>query len=147
MDEAIRREGRRRRRRRTAGRWGALTVLCSRAHHVRGFQLPRPSQPGFKRPADGFRPSDAPRMQLHAPTILQSTSLQAVPPVNEILDNLPFEDISRQLSDALDIGADFLFDSESLSAGRRFPSIPEAETSIVLESVGQDLLLFLELLV
>ena len=68
-----------------------------------------------------------------------STSLNAAP--FEFLNNIPFEELSTQLSDALDIGADFLSDSDSLSNG--YANIPEAETSIVLESVGQDLLLFL----
>jgi hypothetical protein len=49
-------------------------------------------------------------------------------------------EISRQLTDALDIGADFLQDSED---GLATMNIPEAETSIVLESVGRDLLIFL----
>jgi len=69
-----------------------------------------------------------------------ATLLQAAP-FFDIINNLPFEDVSRQLSDALDIGADFLQDSDTLSAGSA--NIPEAETSIVLESVGQDLLIFL----
>jgi hypothetical protein len=59
----------------------------------------------------------------------------------DILNNLPFDDLSRQLTDALDIGADFLQDSDTLSTGQA--NIPEAETSLVLESVGQDLLIFL----
>ena len=41
----------------------------------------------------------------------------------------------------LDIGAEFLSDSSTLSNG--LAGIPKAETSIVLASVGKDLLLFL----
>lgn len=70
-----------------------------------------------------------------------STTRLAAAPIADFISNLPFEDLSQQLSDALDIGADFLQDSEALSNGPA--SIPEAETTIVLESVGQDLLIFL----
>src|SRR6056300_1357747 len=69
----------------------------------------------------------------------QNQLLRAAP--FDILNNLPFDDLSRQLTDALDIGADFLQDSDTLSTGQA--NIPEAETSLVLESVGQDLLIFL----
>ncbi|EJK46366.1 hypothetical protein THAOC_34970 [Thalassiosira oceanica] len=60
----------------------------------------------------------------------------------KLFDQWPFDEFSRQLSDALDIGAEFLSDSDQLGYGGA-ATIPEAETSIVLESVGQDLLLFL----
>lgn len=69
----------------------------------------------------------------------QNQLLRAAP--FDILNNLPFDDLSRQLTDALDIGADFFQDSDTLSTGQA--NIPEAETSLVLESVGQDLLIFL----
>lgn len=69
----------------------------------------------------------------------QNQLLRAAP--FDMLNNLPFDDLSRQLTDALDIGADFLQDSDTLSTGQA--NIPEAETSLVLESVGQDLLIFL----
>jgi len=70
-----------------------------------------------------------------------STSLSDTTAPLDFLTHIPFKELSSQLSDALDIGADFLSDSETLGNGAS--SIPEAETSIVLESVGQDLLLFL----
>eukprot|EP00578_Thalassiosira_sp_NH16_P003639 CAMPEP_0181136308 /NCGR_PEP_ID=MMETSP1071-20121207/33111_1 /TAXON_ID=35127 /ORGANISM="Thalassiosira sp., Strain NH16" /LENGTH=681 /DNA_ID=CAMNT_0023223003 /DNA_START=356 /DNA_END=2401 /DNA_ORIENTATION=+ len=73
-----------------------------------------------------------------APLAALPFSLDFLPNPN---DHIPFDELSRQLSDALDIGADFLSDSESLSNGAA--NIPEAETSVVLESVGRDLLLFL----
>jgi len=77
-----------------------------------------------------------------ASTTTRSTSLAAAPPdFLSQLSQLPFDELSRQLSDALDIGADFLSDSDNLSNGA--PSLLEAETSIVLESVGHDLLVFL----
>ncbi|KAL7539325.1 hypothetical protein ACHAXR_009182 [Thalassiosira sp. AJA248-18] len=84
-----------------------------------------------------------PRSHSHAPsshsTTSTSTSLSAGVPPLDFLHNIPFDELSHQLTDALDIGADFLSDSNELKQG----GIPEAETSIVLESVGQDLLLFL----
>ena len=70
-----------------------------------------------------------------------SSQLHALPSLDIHLPDLSsFNEISRQLTDALDIGADFLQDSED---GMATMNIPEAETSIVLESVGQDLLIFL----
>jgi len=57
------------------------------------------------------------------------------------LAHLPFEELSRSLSDALDTGAGFLTDSGTLSNGRA--SVPVAETTLVLNSMGHDLLLFL----
>lgn len=71
----------------------------------------------------------------------KQTQLQALPVLDIHLPDLSsFNEISRQLTDALDIGADFLQDSED---GMATMNIPEAETSIVLESIGQDLLIFL----
>lgn len=61
---------------------------------------------------------------------------------NDLVNNMPFEDLSRQLADALDVGADFLSDSNGSPQSSGL-SIPEAETSLVLESIGRDLLLFL----
>jgi len=69
-----------------------------------------------------------------------ATQLRAAP-FFDILNHLPFEDVSRQLTEALDIGGDLLKDSDQLSSGSA--NIPAAETSIVLESMGQDLLIFL----
>lgn len=69
-----------------------------------------------------------------------ATQLRAAP-FFDLLNHLPFEDVSRQLTEALDIGGDLLKDSDQLSSGSA--NIPAAETSIVLESMGQDLLIFL----
>lgn len=62
-----------------------------------------------------------------------STSLHLADP-SSLLQHLPFEDVARQLADALDIGAGL-----SQSVGK----IPEQQTMIVLESIGYDLLIFL----
>ena len=102
----------------------ALLIICSSCSCVQcfqGIQLSTSDSVRFRRKSDAI--------------ILQAT------PFYDVMNNLPFEDISRQLSDALDIGADFLQDSDQLSSG--VANIPEAETSIVLESMGQDLLIFL----
>jgi Kef-type K+ transport system membrane component KefB len=65
------------------------------------------------------------------------SSLQAAPiPFPDI--HIPFDELSRQLTDTLDIGAEFLKDSSTSQN-----QIPEAQTSQVLDSVGQDLLIFL----
>eukprot|EP00584_Thalassiosira_punctigera_P001494 CAMPEP_0172534232 /NCGR_PEP_ID=MMETSP1067-20121228/6676_1 /TAXON_ID=265564 ORGANISM="Thalassiosira punctigera, Strain Tpunct2005C2" /NCGR_SAMPLE_ID=MMETSP1067 /ASSEMBLY_ACC=CAM_ASM_000444 /LENGTH=759 /DNA_ID=CAMNT_0013319005 /DNA_START=187 /DNA_END=2466 /DNA_ORIENTATION=- len=93
--------------------------------------------PSPRRPFSPASPSPS-----TASTTTRSTSLAAAPPdFLSQLSQLPFDELSRQLSDALDIGADFLSDSDNLSNGA--PSLLEAETSIVLESVGHDLLVFL----
>lgn len=52
----------------------------------------------------------------------------------QMLDSIPFQDLGRELSDALDVGAGL-----SNDVGK----IPERETSLVLESIGFDLLIFL----
>ena len=70
----------------------------------------------------------------------QSTvTLHALPDIH-LPDLTSLNEVSRQLTEALDIGADFLQDSED---GMATMTIPEAETSAVLESMGQDLLIFL----
>ncbi|KAL7526417.1 hypothetical protein ACHAWF_001760, partial [Thalassiosira exigua] len=127
-------------RRRGAGRrTRGLALLClgSLDRARGGFQLP-PSLSSLRRVGLGHeRPSHGFGSTTNRPA--STSSLAAAHAFADLLDDVPFEDVSRQLSDALDIGADFLFDSESV--GRS--SVPEVETSIVLESVGRDLLLFL----
>ncbi|KAL7492104.1 hypothetical protein ACHAWT_001321 [Skeletonema menzelii] len=99
-----------------------LVFCCSCVQSFQAIQQPTSCSFRFRRKGD------------------DATLLRAVP-FFDVMNNLPFEDVSRQLSDALDIGAEFLQDSDQLSSGSA--NIPEAETSIVLESMGQDLLIFL----
>eukprot|EP00984_Skeletonema_dohrnii_P001652 scaffold536_cov124-Skeletonema_dohrnii-CCMP3373.AAC.5 len=100
-----------------------LLMYCSSSvQSFQGIQQPNTNSFRFRRKGD------------------VATKLHAAP-FFDILNHLPFEDVSRQLTEALDIGGDLLKDSDQLSSGSA--NIPEAETSIVLESMGQDLLIFL----
>ena len=86
----------------------------------------------------GFR---IPNYKLKKETYTHLTvSLYALPIDIHLPDLTSLNEVSRQLTEALDIGADFLQDSED---GMASMNIPEAETSAVLESMGQDLLIFL----
>ena len=123
--------------------------MPSLANTVHAFQLPpSPSQTCVVQSSNSnhrYRPNQR-GLTLNSPPIIKrgqsTTSLSAFPPFDlDFLINFPFEDASSQLSDALDIGADLFTDSNELTSGTAM--IPEAETSIVLESVGQDLLVFL----
>ena len=116
-----------------------LLFICATTQTSHGFHVPRQGRtsritnPGYKQ---RNKPSGLDRK------ILKYTSpIRALPlPDIHLPDLSSFNDISRQLTDALDIGADFLQDSEDSMATM---NIPEAETSAVLESIGQDLLIFL----
>ncbi|KAL7485253.1 hypothetical protein ACHAW6_010853 [Cyclotella cf. meneghiniana] len=115
-----------------------LLLLGNRSPFIRGFQVPYSVQCNTLRTSwyQHYKKNRVPR------TIHQTSSLHALPSLDLHLpfDFTSFNEISRQLTDALDIGADFLQDSED---GLASMNIPEAETSIVLESMGKDLLLFL----
>ena len=72
---------------------------------------------------------------LHSSTeILSSASLVISSGASKFTDSLPFAELGRQLSQSLDIGSNL-----SLNVGQ----IPETTTSLVLESLGYDLLVFL----
>lgn len=113
-----------------------LLLLCKYAQRGHGFQ----TLSSIRR-CKVFRHHNAhfPRCELIS--LQKSTQMQALPSLDIHLPDLSsFNEISRQLTETLDIGADFLQDSED---GLATMNIPEAETSIVLESMGQDLLIFL----
>lgn len=68
-----------------------------------------------------------------------TTTLQAFPPLTDLIhsmNDLPFSQIGKDLFDELDIGS-------SLSSDVNKVSVPEAATSMVLESMGKDFLVFL----
>lgn len=101
---------------------------------MHGFQAPLKLN-DYER---GFR---IPNYKLKKQTYTHSSvSLHALPIDIHLPDLTSLNEVSRQLTEALDIGADFLQDSED---GMASMNIPEAETSAVLESMGQDLLIFL----
>ena len=107
-----------------------LLCCCCISNHVHSFQPP------FK--VNGIIQNDNILIQRQRQQQRQGTSLSAIS--FDFINNLPFEELSSQLSDALDIGADFLSDSNEYQP---IGGIPEAETTIVLQSVGRDLLVFL----
>jgi len=74
------------------------------------------------------------------PTIFQTAASHALHSTTEFLSltssafELPFSELGRQLSQSLDIGSNL---------SRNVGQIPETTTSLVLESLGYDLLVFL----
>ena len=117
-----------------------LLILCFEGSQA--FQLPRRCAGRRTRTRSRIRPTPETTARRRFSTDRRtSTEIHATDLIHSA-QPWPFEEFSRQLSDALDIGAEFLSDSDQLGYGGA-ATIPEAETSIVLESVGQDLLLFL----
>lgn len=126
------------------GRLGLLLLLVLCFEGSQAFQLPRRCAERRTRTRSRIRPTLATTARRRFSTDRASTEIHATDLLHsaQLFDQWPFDEFSRQLSDALDIGAEFLSDSDQLGYGGA-ATIPEAETSIVLESVGQDLLLFL----
>mmetsp|Transcript_29920 Transcript_29920/g.62959 ORF Transcript_29920/g.62959 Transcript_29920/m.62959 type:complete len:709 (+) Transcript_29920:223-2349(+) len=116
---------------------GMSLLVLSHLKLSHGFQTPRYTLDRRRRHHDRFTSDHANRLQNPLLPLRRQSRLNLNPFADFDLNNLPFGEISRQLSDALDIGAELFKDSEQSTV------IPEAETSLVLESVGQDLLLFL----
>ena len=120
-----------------------LLILCFDVSQA--FQLPSRCAERRTRTRSRIRPTLATTARRRFSTKrTSSTEIHATDLIHsaQLFDQWPFEEFSRQLSDALDIGGGFLSDSDQLGYGGT-ATIPEAETSIVLESIGQDLLLFL----
>jgi hypothetical protein len=79
------------------------------------------------------------RGKIRRPVSRSPVNLHLTPEMTELLSSqfsfdIPFQELATQLSDALDVGAGL-----SQAVG----NIPEIETSIVLKSIGYDLLVFL----